>query len=96
MPAMLRHENTPLSQVIDGLSSLAGINIHLDPRGSARGVHSDTLITVNLNRNFTKSRANLIPGRCTQLINDEVLRLPASSFATARFIRHLQRLTWSS
>ena len=59
---MLKYEDTPLSEVIDGLSRLAGINIHLDPRGlSQEGVDSDTPVTINLSKEISlKSALNLI------------------------------------
>ena len=31
-PVLLKYDNTPLSEVVDGLSELTGVNIHLDPR----------------------------------------------------------------
>ena len=42
-PVLPRYNEMPLSQVIEGLSELAGVNIHLDSRGmSQEGVRSDT------------------------------------------------------
>lgn len=55
-PVLLKYEETPLSEVVDGLSELAGINIHLDPRGlSQEGVESSTLITINLSREISST-----------------------------------------
>src|SRR5262249_12011449 len=69
----------PLSQVMDGLSALTGINIHLDPRGlSQEGVHSDTPVTVNLNKEVSlKSALNLIlePLHLSYVVKDEVLKI---------------------
>jgi general secretion pathway protein D len=78
-PVMLKYQDTPLSQVMDGLSALTGINIHLDPRGlSQEGVHSDTPITVNLNKEVQlKSALNLIlePLHLSYVVKDEVLKI---------------------
>ncbi len=78
-PVMLKYQDTPLSQVMDGLSALTGINIHLDPRGlSQEGVNSDTQITVNLNKEVSlKSALNLIlePLHLSYVIKDEVLKI---------------------
>src|SRR3972149_4696273 len=42
-PVLLRYENATLSEVVDGLSNLVGVNIHLDPRGlSQEGVEAST------------------------------------------------------
>jgi general secretion pathway protein D len=78
-PVMLRYQDTPLTQVIDGLSQLTGVNIHLDPRGmSQEGVHSDTPVTVNLTKEISlKSALNLIlePLHLTYVVTDEVLKI---------------------
>lgn len=78
-PVMLKYQDTPLSQVMDGLSALTGINIHLDPRGlSQEGVHSDTPVTVNLNKEVSlKSALNLIlePLHLSYVVKDEVLKI---------------------
>ena len=50
-PVLLKYENTPLSEVVDGLSQLTGVNIHLDPRGlTQEGLNSDTPVTINLTK----------------------------------------------
>ncbi len=78
-PVLLRYEDTPLSEVVDGLSELAGINIHLDPRGlSQEGVESSTPVTVNLSKEISlKSALNLIlePLHLSYVIKDEVLKI---------------------
>jgi general secretion pathway protein D len=78
-PVLLRYQDTPLSEVIGGLSELAGINIHLDPRGlSQEGVESSTLVTVNLSKEISlKSALNLIlePLHLSYVIKDEVLKI---------------------
>ena len=78
-PVLLRYQDTPLSEVIDGLSELAGVNIHLDPRGlSQEGVNSDTPVTINLSKEISlKSALNLIlePLHLSYVIKDEVLKI---------------------
>jgi general secretion pathway protein D len=78
-PVMLRYENTPLSEVMDGLSQLAGINIHLDPRGlNQEGVNSGTPVTLNLNKEISlESALNLIlePLHLSYVIKDDVLKI---------------------
>jgi general secretion pathway protein D len=78
-PVMLRYENTPLTEVFDGLSQLAGINIHLDPRGlNQEGVNSDTPVTLNLNKEISlQSALNLIlePLHLSYVIKDDVLKI---------------------
>ena len=56
-PVLLKYQDTPLSEVMNGLSELTGVNIHLDPRGlSQEGVNSDTPVTINLSKE-SRSRA---------------------------------------
>jgi general secretion pathway protein D len=74
-----RYTDTPLSEVIDGLSQLAGVNIHLDPRGmSQEGVRSDAPVNLNLPQEISlKSALTLIlePLHLTYTIKDEVLKI---------------------
>ena len=78
-PVLLKYENTPLSEVMHGLSELAGVNIHLDPRGlSQEGVNSDTPVTINLSKEISlKSALNLIlePLHLSYVVKDEVLKI---------------------
>ena len=73
------YSGMPLTEVVDGLSELAGINIHLDPRGlSQEGVAADTPVTINLGREISlKSALNLIlePLHLSYMIKDEVLKI---------------------
>jgi general secretion pathway protein D len=89
-PVLLRYEDTPLSQVIEGLSQLAGVNIHLDPRGlSQEGVHSDTPITINLTKEISlKSALNLIlePLHLSYVIKDEVLKVTSEQLRDGELI----------
>lgn len=73
------YNETPLVSVIEGLSDLAGVNIHLDPLGlSQQAVRSDTPITIDLKRQVSlKSALQLIlePLGLTYTITDEVLKI---------------------
>ena len=78
-PVLPRYDEMPLSQVIEGLSELTGVNIHLDPRGMIEeGVQSDRPITLDLNQEIQlESALNLIlePLHLTYVIDDEVLKI---------------------
>jgi len=78
-PVLLRYQETPLSEVMSGLSELTGVNIHLDPRGlSQEGVNSDTPVTINLAKDISlKSALNLIlePLHLSYVVHDEVLKI---------------------
>ncbi|WP_172991899.1 general secretion pathway protein GspD [Lacipirellula parvula] len=78
-PVLPKYTETPLTKVVEGLSQLAGVNIHLDPRGlSQEGVRSDTPITLNLPQEISlKSALTLIlePLHLTYTIQDEVLKI---------------------
>jgi general secretion pathway protein D len=78
-PVLPRYDETPLTKVVEGLSQLAGVNIHLDPRGMEQeGVPSDAKITLNLPQEISlKSALTLIlePLHLTYTIQDEVLKI---------------------
>lgn len=78
-PVMPKYEEVPLAKVVEGLSQLAGVNIHLDPRGlSMVGAKSDELVTLNLPQEISlKSALTLIlePLDLTYTIQDEVLKI---------------------
>ena len=78
-PVLLRYQDTPLNEVVDGLSELTGVNIHVDPRGLAQeGYTGDTKVTINLNKEISlKSALNLIlePLHLSYVIKDEVLKI---------------------
>ena len=78
-PILPNYNDMPLTEVVDGLSKIAGINIHLDPRGlSQEGVQSDTTVSLSLGREISlKSALNLIlePLHLTYMIKDEVLKI---------------------
>ncbi len=78
-PILPRYDATPLTKVVEGLSQLAGVNIHLDPRGlTEEGVDASTPITLNLPQEISlKSALTLIlePLHLTYTIKDEVLKI---------------------
>jgi general secretion pathway protein D len=78
-PVSLRFQERPLAEVMDHLSRLAGINIHLDPRGlGEEGVTSSTPVTISLDNDISlKSALNLIlePLHLSYVIKDEVLKI---------------------
>ncbi len=78
-PVSLRFRETPLHEVIDYLSRLTDVNIHLDPQGLAEeGVNPDVPITIELNSEIQlKSALNLIlePLHLGYVIKDEVLKV---------------------
>ena len=96
---MLRYQETPLSEVVDGLSELTGVNIHLDPRGlSQEGVNSDTPVTINLSKEISlKSALNLIlePLHLSYVIKDEVLKITSEQLRDGEiYPRRTTSPTW--
>ncbi|MEX2169603.1 MAG: hypothetical protein WD851_09845 [Pirellulales bacterium] len=79
MPVLLKYTDRPLTEVIDGLSQMSGINIHIDPRGlTQEGVSTDTPVTINLTGEISlKSALNLIlePLHLSYMVKDEVLKI---------------------
>ncbi|MEM9657139.1 MAG: hypothetical protein AAF961_02150, partial [Planctomycetota bacterium] len=74
------YNETPLAQVIEGLSTLTGVNIYLDPLGLAQeGVRSDTPVTFPPLQDeiSLKSALQLIlePLHLSYTIKDEVLKI---------------------
>jgi general secretion pathway protein D len=78
-PVMLRYQETPLRDVVDDLSELTGVNIHLDPRGlTQEGYTAETPVSVNLTKEISlKSALSLIlePLHLSYVIKDEVLKI---------------------
>lgn len=74
-----RYDDTPLSEVVEQLSQLTGVNIHLDARGLGQeGVRSDAPINLTLGQEISlESTLNLIlePLHLTYMIKDEVLKI---------------------
>lgn len=90
-PVLPRYEQTPLTKVVESLSQIAGINIHLDPRGlQQEGVASDTPITLVLPHDIMlKSALTLIlePLHLTYTIKDEVLKITSEDIRDGDIIR---------
>lgn len=84
-PVLPKYTDAPLSQVVEGLSELAGINIVLDPLGmSQEGVRTDTEVTLNLPQEISlKSALKLIltPLHLTYTIKNEVLQITSDQIA---------------
>lgn len=93
MPVQMKYQDRPLSQVIEELSQMTGINIHLDPRGlSQEGVSSDTPVSLKLNQDVSlKSALNLILGplHLSYVIKDEVLKI------TSEQLRDTEVYAWT-
>ncbi len=82
-PVQLKYENRPLAEVIEGLSQMTGVNIHLDPRGlNQEGVSTDTPVSINLTNEISlRSALNLIlePLHLGFTIKDEVLKVTSET-----------------
>ena len=91
-PVMVNFHNTPLSEVIDHLQKLTGINIHLDEMGlSHEGVLSDTPITLDLKDEIQlKSALNIILERhhLSYVIKDEVLQITSHELRQGKVYTH--------
>ena len=78
-PVSLKFRETPLSEVIDRLKEITGINIYLDPQGLAQeGVHPSSPVTIDLSQDISlKSALNLIlqPLHLGYVVRDEVLKI---------------------
>lgn len=78
-PVEARFSNRPLTEVMDMLGRMAGVNVYLDPQGlHAEGVTSDTPVTLNLTQPISlKSALNLVlsPLGLSYVIQNEVLRI---------------------
>jgi general secretion pathway protein D len=90
-PVLPKYNDTPLTKVVEGLSQLAGVNIHLDPRGlSQEGVRSDQPVTLNLPQEVSlKSALTLIlePLHLTYTIKDEVLKITSEQIRDGDLIQ---------
>lgn len=78
-PIQIKFKDRPLSEVVNDLSDLTGVNIHLDQRGlSQEGVTTDTPVTLELtNPVMLKSALNLILSELhlAYVVKDEVLQI---------------------
>ncbi|MGB9688696.1 hypothetical protein, partial [Thermogutta sp.] len=81
---MLQFENAPLGRVLDYLSKLVDINIHVDPAGLAsEGVTTDTPVTISLAQEISlKSALNLVlePLHLSYVIKDDVLKITSEQY----------------
>jgi general secretion pathway protein D len=95
----VRFINRPLSEVMDTLGRMAGVNVYLDPQGlNAEGVTSDTPVTLNLTQAISfKSALNLMlsPLGLSYVIQNEVLRITSeqtrdsNTYAKAYYVADL-------
>ncbi len=78
-PVSLKFQDAPLSEVMDHLKTLAGVNIHLDPRGlAAEGVTTDMPVNIDLSEPISlRSALNLIlePLHLSYVVKNEVLNV---------------------
>jgi general secretion pathway protein D len=76
---MSKFRNQPLSEVVETLGRMAGVNVYLDPQGlHAEGVTTDEPISINLTEPISlRSALNLIlePLHLSYVIQNEVLRI---------------------
>ena len=75
----VQFEEMALSEIMEKLSQVSGINIFMDPEGlTAEGVTSNTLVSLNLRKPVSlKSALNLIlqPLHLSYVVQDEVLQV---------------------
>jgi general secretion pathway protein D len=78
-PVTPNYDEVPLTKVVDMLSQVAGVNIHLDPRGlEMAGVKSDELVTLKLPQEISLKSALILilePLDLAYTIQDEVLKI---------------------
>jgi len=89
----VQFNDAPLSEVIDTLGRLTGVNIYIDPEGlAAEGVSSDTPVNMNLPQEISmKSVLNLVLGqhRLGYTIQDEVLRITSEQASAGDVFRQV-------
>jgi len=75
----VKFEDRPLSEVVETLGRMAGVNVFLDPQGlHAEGITTDTPVSINLTQPISlRSALNLIlePLHLSYVIQNEVLRV---------------------
>ncbi|REJ67357.1 MAG: general secretion pathway protein GspD [Planctomycetota bacterium] len=78
-PVALKFREAPLSEVVNYLQGLAGVNFYVDPVGlSEEGVHPSTPVTIDLQNEISlKSALDLIlqPLHLSYVIENEVLKI---------------------
>jgi general secretion pathway protein D len=86
-PVEAKFINRPLTEVMDMLGRMAGVNVYLDPQGlHAEGVTSDTQVTLNLTQPISlKSALELVlsPLGLGYVIQNEVLRITSEQTRNA-------------
>lgn len=83
----VKFDNRPLSEVMETLGRMSGVNVFLDPQGlTAEGITTDEPVTINLTRPISlRSALNLIlePLRLSYVIQNEVLRVTSEQTRNA-------------
>ena len=78
-PVEVRFDDRPLSEVMETLASVCGVNMFLDPEGlMAEAVTSDTRVSINLNQPVSLNSALTLilqPLRLSHVIQNEVLKI---------------------
>ncbi|MCH2114380.1 MAG: general secretion pathway protein GspD [Pirellulales bacterium] len=89
-PVLPRYKDMPLTEVIDAISNLSGINIHLDPRGlSQEGVRSDEHVSLSFPREISLASALeliLEPLHLTYVIKNEVLKITSEQIRDGELV----------
>lgn len=83
----VKFDNRPLSDVMETLGRMAGVNVFLDPQGlNAEGITTDEPVTINLTRPISlRSALNLVlePLHLSYVIQNEVLRVTSEQTRNA-------------
>jgi general secretion pathway protein D len=87
-PVNVKFVDRPLAEVTGILSDLAGVNIHLDPKGLAEvGATSDVPVTLNLPQEISLDSALhliLAPMNMDYVVEDEVLKITSDSLSRGK------------
>jgi general secretion pathway protein D len=87
-PVNVKFVDRPLAEVVGILSDLAGVNIHIDPKGLAEvGATSDVPVTLNLPQEISLDSAlHLIldPMNMDFVVEDEVLKITSDSLSRGK------------
>ena len=83
----VKFEKRPLSEVVETLGRMAGVNVFLDPQGmTAEGITTDEPVSINLTQPISlRSALNLIlePLHLSYVIQNEVLRVTSEQTRNA-------------
>ena len=92
-PVLPRYDNMALAEVVESLSELTDVNIHLDPRGLGQeGVRTDTPVSLSLGQEISlESALSLIlePLHLTYMIKDEVLKITSEQIRDGDTYQHV-------